>query len=202
MTKHINIFLICTIATVILLTACVPAQPAPTISPSQMPTMAAATTTDIPTQVPPTATPQPTSTRTPIPPTLAPTGITPTLTLVISPIATLKPEFACDIWGQQPHDDKEFRSGADFDIKWTIVNTGTKTWPNNTILFYYEGPRLTTEKKVTLPRLQPGEQTVVSFDASAIGGAGRQVMVWAVTAPGEKDGTIWMCYPYTRIIVK
>jgi hypothetical protein len=125
------------------------------------------------------------------------------MTLVLSPIPTDEPEYACDFWNLKPSDDTEFRAGDDFDILWTIINTGTETWESGATLSYQEGPKLTTVTKVTLPDLKPGEQFQVLFDATAPAKSGRHVMLWAVTVP-NKAGTdnIWMCYPYTRIIVK
>jgi hypothetical protein len=40
-----------------------------------------------------------------------------------------KAEYSCDIIHQRPYDNQEFLHGQEFDIKWTILNTGTKTWP-------------------------------------------------------------------------
>lgn len=187
-----------------LLTGCTLTQaeplPTPTLTPSLTPLMVEATITATSTSIPPTTTPLPTQTSTPAP---TQTPITPTLTLPIGPTATSIPDYACDITAQRPFDDTKFNPGDDFDIKWTIVNTGLLTWKDGTTLTYQSGPHLTAQTKVVLPKLKPGEQTLVSFDASAVGTSGRQVMLWAVTGL-KADGTtvIWMCYPYTRIIIK
>ena len=202
-TKQIQIFAIA-FALIALLTACTlwqtQAIPQPTATPSVTPLPVDATATETLTKIPPTNTPYPTQTRTSTP---TETPGTPTPTLVISPVATLKPDFACDITDQRPFDDTKYNAGDDFDIKWTIVNTGLMTWNDGTILTYQSGPHLTAQTKVVLPKLKPVEQYLVSFDASAVGTSGRQVMLWAVTGL-KADGTtvVWMCYPYTRIIIK
>lgn len=201
MKRPVRLITFLTLALTLVLGGCVhTASPAATPTPTPVPPQS--TATESPTSVPPTNTPLPTATST-IPPTEAPTLVLPTMTLVISPIPTDEPEYACDFWIDKPADDTHFRAGADFDIRWTIINTGTEQWTGGATLSYQEGPKLTTVTKVTLPDLKPGEQYQVLFDATAPGKSGRYVMLWAVTIP-NKAGTanIWMCYPYTRIIVK
>jgi hypothetical protein len=195
---------------VFLLTACslgqaVPVAPLPTIeSTTQAPIEATATGSEMPTVVPPTNTPLPTQTA-----TLTPTMALPTSTIVpptptnTTVAATQESTFACDIIDSSPSDDKQFHSGDSFDIKWTIVNTGTEKWKDNTILKYQSGPKMTSVTKIVLPDLKPGGQYDVLLDATATGKSGRQVMVWAVIGP-DKSGAAayWMCYPYTRIVIK
>ncbi len=202
MKNYKKLYISLNIAVIFLLGACVPTQIAPTPALSQTPVVLIITATEISTEIPPTSTQLPTQTETLPPPTVTPTSLLPTLTQVINPIATMEPEYSCNITSQKPGDDTEFRSGDDFDIRWTIVNTGTEKWLDGTYLTYQDGPHLTSKTKVALPKLKPGEQIEMLFDATATGGSGRKVMLWAVTAPGKNDSTIWMCYPYTRIIIK
>ena len=183
-----------------LLGACLPGKPEP--NPEQVEhrvaTPVASTLTDLPALVPSTNTPPPTSTETLVPsPTLT---LLPTLSPTSTPIP--KPDYACDIINQRPLDDTIFHPNEDFDIKWTIVNTGRLRWQTGTYLEYQNGPEMTDVTEVELPRLRPGAQHEVILDAVAPGERDRQIMVWAVYGPGAaKDTTVWMCYPYVRIIV-
>ena len=195
--------LIFAIALITLLPACTlwQAPPLPTSTPTAT---LAATATELPTAVPPTNTPLPTQTYTVAPSaTVAiPTLLPPTATSTVG--TTTNTEYSCDIIDQSPSDDTKYTSGDDFDISWTLINIGTEQWKDGTILKYQTGPHMTTQTKVALPRLKPDETFVVSFDAKASGKSGsRQVMLWAVIGPGKTDANvIWMCYPYTRIVIK
>lgn len=165
-------------------------------------TSVAETLTAIPTSTPaPTDTPSPTPTE--IIPTIQftaiPTFVLPTITLT----QTAKSDYVCDIIDQKPFDDTSFRPGDSFDIKWTIVNTGTQKWQDETYLEYQDGPQMTEKTEIKLPKLKPGGKYDVVLDAIAPSESGMQVMVWAVIGPGTiKDSTYWMCYPYVRIIVE
>ncbi len=201
--KHTNkAILIFAITLITLLPACTLWQspPLPTATPTQT-----ATTTEQPTVVPPTNTPLPTQTNTVAPtatmaiPTMLPPTATPTSTEVIN----TNTDYSCDIIDQSPSDDTKFSSGDGFDIKWTLINNGSEKWRDGTILKYQTGPQMTTTTKVALPSLKPDETYVVSFDARASGKSGRQVMLWAVIGPGKNgSANIYMCYPYTRILIK
>jgi hypothetical protein len=130
-----------------------------------------------------------------------PATVPPTLPPATTPI--IEPDYACDIIEQRPRDDTVFRRKEDFDVRWTIVNTGTHRWEEGTYLEYQSGPEMTEETRVDLPRLRPGEEYEVILDAAAPDELDRQIMVWAVQGPGAvKDSFYWMCYPYVRIIVE
>jgi hypothetical protein len=145
------------------------------------------------------ASPTPEATSTPdIPPTLP---VIPTITAL--PIPTSggggggyhTPDYACDIIHARPFDDSEFHAGDKFDIKWTILNTGTKTWPAGYDVKYLSGPHMTTLTRVQIPvEMKPGAQYDFVFDAVAPAEKGVQIMVWMVQGQ--------LCYPYVRIIVK
>ena len=192
------------ITTAFLIIACGIGQP--TNNPEQVTnlvmTSVAQTFTAFPTSTPaPTDTPSPTPTE--VIPTIqftaAPTFVLPTNT----PVETTRSDYVCNIINQKPFDDTEFRPGESFDIKWTIVNTGTQRWEDETYLEYQDGPEMTDKTQIKLPRLKPNQQYEVVLDAIAPSESGMQVMVWAVVGPGTaKDSVYWMCYPYVRIIVK
>jgi len=150
---------------------------------------ALATDTPLPTQTePPTPTPL-LPTATPfviVPPTLAPGGG--------GGGTIIKPEYACEAIRRKPADNTVFHKNAHFDVKWTIVNTGTKTIRAGTDFEYFSGPQMTITTFVELPELRPGEQKTYEFDAVAPNKRGKHVMTWRVEGP--------MCFPYIAIIVE
>lgn len=152
---------------------------------------AAATNTPLPTQteaVPPTSI---LPTATPfviVPPTVAP------VTGGGGGSVTIKPEYACNVIEQQPADNSTWKKNKQFDINWTLVNTGTKTWRAGLDFKYYSGPQMTTVKFIELPALKPGEKYKVVLDAAAPDQAGFQVMTWSV------EGNF--CFPYVAINVE
>ena len=107
-----------------------------------------------------------------------------------------KPDYACDIIHQRPFDNSEFNPGADFDVKWTILNTGTRTWYQGFDVKYLSGPNMTTTgvTRIELPEMRPRAQYDIVFDAKAPMQKGFHVMTWVVDGP--------TCYPYVAIIVK
>jgi hypothetical protein len=151
--------------------------------------------------VPPTSTPLPSATPG-LPPTLTP--IIPTITpFTVVPSSgggggggggVYVGEYSCDVIHVRPYDNTEFNQGQEFDIKWTILNNGTATWPAGYDLKYYSGPHMTTASLVELPEMAPGDQYSVIFDANAPDEHGFQVMTWVVQGK--------LCFPYTAIIVK
>jgi hypothetical protein len=82
----------------------------------------------------------------------------------------------------------------EFDIKWTIVNTGTKTMRAGLDVKYNSGTKLTSTTFVELPELEPGEEATVDFDAVAPEKEGTYIMTFLVEGG--------LCYPYTAIIVE
>jgi hypothetical protein len=104
-----------------------------------------------------------------------------------------KAEYSCDVIHQRPYDNQEFLHGQEFDIKWTILNTGTKTWPAGYDLKYLSGPLMTNAGAQELPQMAPGDQFSVVFDAVAPEEPGFHVMTWIVQGQ--------LCYPYIAIIV-
>ena len=204
------------VAGILLITACAPA-PAPTQDPAEIqqqiqqavaltvaaqeaeaeaaqPVMAEPTNTPLPTQTeagPPTETPIiPTATPfTVVPPTVAPStggggGV----------VAPAKLDFDCTSQDRRPYDNTYFKSNKEFDIKWTIVNTGTKSWPAGKDVKYYSGPQMSATTFVELPAMAPGDTFVVNLDAIAPQKKGFHVMTWVVEGQ--------LCFPYVAIIVE
>jgi len=107
-----------------------------------------------------------------------------------------KPQFACDIIHQRPFDNTVFRPNDPFDVKWTIVNTGTDTWPKGYDLTYFSGPHMIKNPVlIELPEMKPGAQFVVPvFDAFAPKERGFHVETWKLQGG--------FCYPYIAINVE
>lgn len=210
MNQTVKRILFSAMAMLILLTACAPAA-APTQDPALVQQLieqsvqltVAAQNLETAQAVPPaTEPPLPTATEV-VPPT--PTALIPTATpfVVVPPTAvvsggsggtTIKPDMACDIIRQRPIDDSVFRPGDDFDVEWTFVNTGRKSWRDGLDLKYVTGPQMTNVTTLELPAMDPGDQYRVVLDATAPMETGQQIMVWSL-----ED---LYCTPYVRIIVK
>jgi hypothetical protein len=214
MSPSMKKFLLSIAAMIVLLSACAPAQPTPdpqeianqvatsvalTVAAQNAQTQAAVsptpvvTNTMLPTQTPEGVVPSPTpvETSTPIP---TATAIAPPTTVSGGGGTTTQREYACDIIRRRPIDNTVFRPGDRFDIKWTIVNTGTKPMRAGLDLKYNTGPQMTSRTLVELPELKPGEQFAVDFDAVAPDKEGTHIMVFIVEGG--------LCYPYTAIIVE
>jgi hypothetical protein len=197
-----------TLAVAFILAACAPAPAPATQDASQIEAqIAAAVAATVSAQQTEIAAAQPEASSTPetIPATNTP--VLPTATPFVIATATsfssggggggggsTKAKYACDVIHQRPYDNSTFRRGDPFDIKWTIVNTGTATWPAGTDFQYFSGPKMTTTTFLELPEMKPGDQYDVRFDANAPDAKGFQVMTWKVQGG--------FCYPYVAIVVE
>ncbi len=143
---------------------------------------------------------QATSTFTPTPFTI------PTLTPFVIPTSTTRPstgggggapakyDYACDIINRRPYDNSEILHGQDFDIKWTIKNTGTKSWESGIDVKYFSGPQMTAVTLIEIPVvMKPNDTYSIVLDATAPQETGFQVMTWVVQGQ--------LCYPYTALMV-
>jgi len=208
--------LFATLASIILLAACTPA-PATTQDPAivqdqinqavdatlvaqnaqatEQQALIVPSNTPLPTQtevVPPTPTLVPTATAFVIVPatnTVAPVSSGGNGGVVIAPA-----DYACQVTTSKPADYEVFKPGNDFDIKWTITNTGTKTIRKGTDVKYVSGTQMTTVTFVELPELKPGASFTVILDAEAPKKLGNYIMIW--TVEGQ------LCFPYTAITVQ
>jgi len=213
-TKHILFTLM---AAILLLTACAPAATAPTQDPALVQqlieqsvqlTVAAQNVQTLEAQalVPAaTNTPLPTQTEAGLP---SPTPLIPTATpFVIVPAtnapvsggggSNAKADYACDIIHQRPFDNTTFKPNAAFDLKWTILNTGTRTWKAGLDLVYFSGPKMTnaaSSAAIQLPEMKPGDQFDIDLDANAPEAIGFHVMTWKLEGG--------FCYPYVAIFVE
>ena len=208
-TKKILLF---TLAMIFLLSACQPALPTqnPSDIADQVATSVALTVAaqNALTQAAPSPVPAATNTMLPTQTEVgalpSPTPVLPTATaiVIVPPTSvssggggtTTKPQYACNPFPRTPRDNTIFRPNDSFDIKWTIVNTGTKTMQAGLDLKYDDGPQMTATTLVELPELEPGESTTVTFDAVAPSKEGTYIMTFSV------EGSL--CFPYTAIIVE
>jgi hypothetical protein len=202
-------------AVIFLLTACAPSAPAPTQDPALVQqlieqsvalTVAAqnAQTLEAQALIPDaTNTPLPTQTEAaPALPTATPFVIVPpTNTVVVSSGGggggggtVVRPQFACDSIRRRPFDNTVFKPNDTFDIKWTIVNTGTSALRAGLDLKYFSGPKMTASTVFELPAMQPGDQYEIDMDGVAPDTVGFHVMTW--TVEGQ------LCYPYVAIYVE
>jgi hypothetical protein len=212
-----NKFLLAAMALIVLLTACQPAPPAPTQNPedvaNQVATIVAQTVAAQNAQTQAAASLVPAATNTTLPtqtaegvpsPTLLPTSTAlPTVTAIVVATSsggsggggtTTKKEYSCDTIRRRPIDNTIVRPGDKYDIKWTIVNTGTKTMVAGLDLKYNTGTQMTDRTRVELPELKPGDQFAVDFDAVAPAKEGTYVMTFIVEGG--------LCYPYVAIVVE
>lgn len=138
-----------------------------------------------------------TFTETPTP-TVTPLVIDTFTPFPVSPTATrhsTQAQYACAVINRKPRDLTEYNKGAKFDIKWTIVNIGSKAWVAGIDVKYYSGPKMTGTGRIEIPKIMnPNDSYTFELDATAPDTKGRQVMTWAVDGP--------MCYPYVAIVVK
>ncbi len=206
-TKKRILFTILTV--VLLLAACAPAKvatPDPAEIANQVATSVALTVAsqNLDTQQAAsvvTDTPVPTATEVVID---TPTAILPTATpfVIVPPTAvsgggggstTSSSGYSCDYIHQRPFDNTVFKPGDHFDIKWTILNNGTRTMRAGLDLKYNSGTQMTTGSR-ELPELKPGDQFDVVFDAVAPMEEGTYIMSYIV------EGGI--CYPAIQIQVE
>ena len=188
-------------AGILLLAACAPA-PAPTQDPAEIQrqvqeavalTVAAQSvqTEQAQAMIPePTNTPLPTQTEAGVLP--SPTPIIPTATpfVVVPPTtapgtgggggssAPVPLDYACSIVSQSPLDNGYWKQKKDFDVNWTIVNTGTKAWRDGLDLVFYSGTNFATIDLIELPAMAPGDKYKVVLDAVTPAKDGYYVMVW------------------------
>ena len=202
------------IAVIVLLSACQPAPPTqdPSEIENQVATSVALTVAAQNAQTQAAVSPTPEATNTTLP-TQTPEGVVdtptavatftavPTFTQVVATSSgggasgpTTQKEYSCDTIRRRPFDNTIFRPGDKFDIKWTIVNTGTKTMVAGLDLKFNSGTQMTSRTRVELPELKPDAQFAVDFDAVAPEKEGTYIMAFIVEGG--------LCYPYVAIIVE
>lgn len=126
-------------------------------------------------------------TDTPLPPPTFPTN-TPAAPVV-------KPLYSCFVVTRSPANLEEIRAGAPFEIRWTVINTGSRTWNSGVDVKFESGVKMTNASRVEIPvSLAPNESYKISLSAHAPGKKGVQRMTWVV------EGN--MCFAQVVIVVK
>ena len=89
-------------------------------------------------------------------------------------------EYSCDWIHARPYDNTEYRRTHTFDVTFTILNNGTKTWEAGKDLVLVVNPKgtlLNPPGTIELPKMKPGDTFVVGpFDAQAPDEPGRYVI--------------------------
>ncbi|WKZ47651.1 MAG: NBR1-Ig-like domain-containing protein [Anaerolineales bacterium] len=218
MTHHTKRILFTALSILFLVSACLPqpqATPNPVDIANQVATSVALTVSAAQAQ---TEAAQPVATNTTLPTQTeavppSPTALIPSATpfVIVPPTATIvvssggggggtapKPALDCTPINNKPRDLTVFKKGNEFDIVWTIVNTGTKTIPANLDIKYISGTKLMKNPTDTFREfgvdLKPGESVKIIIDAVAPAEKGKHVMEWIV------EGNL--CRPYVAIVVE
>lgn len=139
--------------------------------------------TDEPIVIAPTATTEPTSTATAtLVPTLPPTATNVPPTAAPTHTSTPKP-LDCSIISQSPALGAKLNTGTDFDMVWTLKNTGTVKWEvGNVDVRFDSGSKLQKYGDVydLAKTVNPGEQITITVDMLVPGTAGTYKAVWKV----------------------
>jgi hypothetical protein len=137
----------------------------------------------------PSSTPVPTNTlvlatNTPPPTnTSSAPSATPTLTITSTP-----GEFGCSITASSPARGDSFKPGADFDGRWTVKNTGTKTWASAEMDYRYSSGTKTYahESLYDLPKdVAPGDSIDIVVDMLAPTAVGSYSSTWSISMGGR-----------------
>ena len=144
-----------------------------------------------------------------LPPTMTPVLVTATPVTLVPPAGGggggtsgggggfSKYEYSCDIIRQRPQDNTEFKRTHTFDVTFTILNNGTKTWAAGKDLVLLGNPGgtlINPPGTIELPKMEPGDTFQVGpFDAQAPNEAGKYVIDFKLEGG-------W-CYPYVAFYV-
>ena len=116
----------------------------------------------------------------------------PSFTSTATPIPL---KYTCAIVNLKPRNGTTYRGGEEFQVKFKVVNTGTRPWPIGIDVKYVSGSNLTGTKRVEIPKaLDPGQVYLVDLDGKAPTKSGYYMMTWLVDGP--------MCYGSIGINVK
>jgi hypothetical protein len=151
---------------------------------SALTSVAGPTNTQVPTNtalLPATATLQPENTAAQAMPTMTATSTSapisgPGLAPVKSP--TFYPDRA-ELVGQEPADWTVFRPGEEFDLKWTIKNTGSRAWTTEYYYRYLSGPAGTSGSQFMVTNAAGvGDTVLLIVDMVAPSEPGNYTSTW------------------------
>ena len=178
--------------------------------PTLPPVVALPSSTPTPKSLPPTWTPVPSlqATETLLPsstPLPSPTGFTlptftpsstPTMTPTETPVATVTPTPGVDqarFVSQNPKDGTALSPGADFDMIWTIENTGTNKWSDDYYYKYSSGWDGHKRDKYNLSEsVSEGEEIDLVVDMVAPKNSGTYTLEWKLY--NDDDEAIYRLY--------
>lgn len=107
--------------------------------------------------------------------------------------------YSCVLVSQKPTDGTAFKPNANFDMVWTMENSGGKTWQVNDVDFaYVSGRKMQAQDAYDLPRdVVPGETVAMTVKMNAPKLAGEWKTVWTLKAGGND-----FCHVNVTIVVK
>lgn len=119
-------------------------------------------------------------------PTFTPSN-TPTPTITETPLASLTPTRGPDqaVWvDQSPADGTTFSPGQEFDMVWTVRNTGSLTWTTAYYYAYSSGPATHEKSQYNLrASINPNETVDLIVDMFAPAQAGSYTVYWKLYNP-------------------
>jgi hypothetical protein len=205
--------LIASLAALLFVLACeIPVAPTPAISnspPGSIETIifetAAAAQTQTLYAIPATETETAT-----LPPTRTPTDTpTPTETIIIKlPTATPSPTdtpgpisagTGCVLVAQNPANNETIAPKTNFDMQWTLKNTGSEIWGHGDYDFeYISGAKIYKAKRYDLPsNVEPNNEVTITVKMKAPEARGTYTTTWALSS-----GNTSICTVSLTIIVK
>jgi serine/threonine protein kinase len=138
----------------------------------------------------PTPSPTPTSTPTPTP------TPTPTLTPDLTSTALAACQFAVEVVSDPGVWPRVLMPGQQFVKNWTLENTGTCAWPENTYLAFASGDALDVVATPEIEPLEPGETIEIQITLQASEGYDTYASVWQLESEGGKpiEGELTITY--------
>lgn len=119
----------------------------------------------------------------------------PTIVLTTPTSTPIPLKYTCSVYKKKPRDNESFSKNSDFDVKFTVTNTGTRIWPKGVDFKFVGGTDIASPNRVEIPKaLQPGQSYEIVLDGKAPDKKGHYVMTFFVDGP--------MCYGYIAINVK
>jgi hypothetical protein len=115
-------------------------------------------------------------------------------------LSVAKKDYACSLVSQSPKDWTKMKARQDFDARWTVLNTGSKTWTTNgTDYKYIRGAKLHTRGDVfDMPKNVAADGKIALYvDMMAPKDKGTYVTYW-----GLANGSSHFCQFYMIITVK
>lgn len=143
----------------------------------------------LPPTLTPTATLLPTNTTTETPtPTFIFLLATATVPSSTPTLGSSGSKYDCRVESQSPVDNTGFTKGADFDMTWRVINTGTASWNSeNADYRFASGDKIHKSSIYDLEKsVSPGGQTDIIVDMKAPADPGTYTTTWNITSGKSK----------------